>query len=110
MTQLIYVQIGGAELALFPWEDEELVVAELEALWTETEGLFDPGDPLTEGEVLDLLGEDDYWRWAAEYNAAMSDGAPPDLACAVADVFVGGVVYCPAGIDWAAVEDERWGS
>lgn len=110
MTQLRYVQIDGVELALFPWEDEATVAAELAALWGETEGLFDPGDPLTEDEILALLGEDDYWRWMAEYNALLSDGAPLDVACAVADVLVCGIVYCPSGIDWAAVEDEQWDS
>lgn len=40
--------------------------------------------------------------------AATMPGAPADLVGGVADVELG-ATYCAPGIDWAAVEDERWG-
>lgn len=111
MTHLRNVQIDGAELALFPWEDEQLVAEELAAFWDEVEGMFDPGDDLSEDELAALFDEEanDHWRWAMEYNALLTEGAPADFAEAVADVMTGGIVYTSRNIDWAAVENEPWG-
>lgn len=112
MTVLRNVQIDGAELSIFPWEDEAAIAEELAAFWDEIDGMFDPGDDLTEAELAALFDDEmsDHWRWVAEYNATMNCGAPADFAEAVADVMVNGVTYCPRGIDWAAVEDDAWGS
>lgn len=105
----------GATILLLPAEDAETVLAELNAFWDEVDSMFDPGEPLTDDEaaaLLDEQAEDDpnYWRWAMEYNAAMSDGAPGDFASGVADVFAGpGIQYCAIGIDWEVVENDRIG-
>ena len=40
--------------------------------------------------------------------AATLPGAPADLVEGVADVEQG-VTYCAPGIDWGAIEDEKWG-
>jgi hypothetical protein len=43
----------------------------------------------------------------AEVRATMP-GAPADMVEGVADVEQG-ATYCTPGIDWAAIEDEKWG-
>lgn len=103
------VEVDGAEISVFPWEDPAQVAEEMRNVWEEIERRPEMDWLPTDDEVLESLDEGDHWRWAAEYNACMSDGAPHDFAAAVADVFVGGVAYCPPGVDWAAVEDEAWG-
>lgn len=57
------VEVGGdiLELALWPWEDRAQVAADLAAHFDETERRPDMGEPLTDDEYLDMLGEWEGW-------------------------------------------------